>query len=285
MPFGHALGLIAEGAERQRAEQDDADGKDRGGAVHDASGERAPRARLALPGARLGGPEDGPAEDGQHRGKQRQPGDEHDADGDGQRNAEVGVDSERRGQQREQRGDDGEPGERDRLADPRDGLDDGLPLVQAVAQVLSHSEDQEQAVVGAGADHQHLEHQLGEAGDLETVLGQLGDHRPGDRLNEERRDHRDERRQQRPEDQQQQSEDEYQRQRQDRAAVRAGLLRLVHADRDGAGEVRGDAGWQPRAADGGAQASDEVLSPCWPPGRRTAPRTARRCRWPTDRGP
>ena len=102
---------------------------------------------------------------------------------------------------------------------------------------LADPEHQEQAVVGAGAEHEHDQQQLGELGHLEPVVGELGDQRPGYRHRQQRGDHRDERREQRPEDQQQQEQDEDQRDELHLVAGVAGLLLLVDLDRYLAGQV------------------------------------------------
>ena len=227
--------------ERQAAEHHQAGHQGGRRVTDDPDRDATPDARLARAGLGLARPEHRPAEDGQQRGEQGEPGQQHHADADGQRDAQVGVELEGGGEQGQQGRDDGGGGERDRLADPFHGRDHRLLAVQACAQVLAHPEDEEQAVVRARAEDQHDQQDLGQRRDLQPVLRGLGHERARDGDGEDGRDQRDERREQRPEDQQQQPDDEDDRQQLDLAVRVARLGLLVHVDRDRAGQVHGQA--------------------------------------------
>ncbi len=224
--------------------------------------------------------------DRQQRRQQRQARQQGDRDRDGERDAEVGVEGEAGRQQGQHGRDDGGGRERDRLADPGDRLDQRGPrgragpgqvgqhgahrpapgpavhaghVMAGVAQFLPGPEDQEQPVVGARAQHQHDQQELGQRRYLEPVLGRLGHQRAGDEHREQRGQHRGDREGQRPEDEHQQDDDEDQRQVLHLVAGVAGRLLLIHLDGRVAGQVRPQPGGQPRAANPRAQAVDQVL--------------------------
>ena len=184
-------GLVTAYADRERAEHDDADDQRYRRPAHEPRRHPPPQARLA--GARLGlaRPERGPAEHRQQRGQQGEPGQQHGADPDGQRDAELGVDLEGGDEQRQQRRDDRQGGERDRLANPHDRRAHRVLGIGPLAQVLTHPEHQEQPVVGARAEDQHDQQQLGDDGDLQAGVRRLADQRSGDGHGEERGDQRD----------------------------------------------------------------------------------------------
>ena len=96
------------------------------------------------------------------------------------------VDLERGDEQREQRGDDRQGGERYRLADPGDRGAHRVLGIRPLAHVLPHPEHQEQPVVGARAEDQHDQQQLGDDRDLQAGVRRLADQRPGDGHGEER---------------------------------------------------------------------------------------------------
>jgi hypothetical protein len=223
----------------------------------DPGRDAAPDARLARARLGLARPEHRPAEDGQQRGEQREPGQQHHPDADRQRDPQVGVELEGGCQQGQQRRDDGGGGERDRLADPFHGRDHRMLAVLPGAQVLPYPEDEKQAVVRARAEHQHDQQDLGQRRHLQPVMRGLGHERTGDGDREEGGDERDQRREQRAEDQQQQPDDEDDRQQLDLAvrATRLGLL--VDLDRDRAGQVHVQAGWRAIAGDRAAQVLDQ----------------------------
>jgi hypothetical protein len=106
----------------------------------------------------------------------------------------------------------------------------------ALTQILTDAEDQEQTVVGARAQDQHDQHQLGQLGHLQARLRGLADQRPGDGHGQERGDQRDQRRKQRPEDQQQQDQDEDHGQEFHLIPRGARLGLLVDVDGDVAGQ-------------------------------------------------
>ncbi len=161
----------------------------------------------ARPG--LGRPERGAAEDRQQRGEQGEPGQQHQRDGDGQRGAEAGVEPEGGQQQGEQGGDDGRGGERDRLADPGQGAGNRVVRCQAGAEFFPDPEDQEQPVVGARAEGQDEQHDLGERGHLQAGPARLGDHRPGELGDQHGWGQGQQRSEQRAEHGQQQDQDEH----------------------------------------------------------------------------
>ena len=269
------------------------------GCFHDAAGHPAPDARLAaaldVPRDQLRPPEHGAEQrpllgqqrqpEGQQRGQQRQRRDQGDADGDGERAAEVGVEGEGCEQQRQHRRDHRGRGECDGLTDLGHRADDRVPgrgpgveevAEQAAAQAasagvvlarggvrpgsqrLADPEDQEQPVVGARAQHQHDHQELGDGGDLEPVLGGLRDQWPGDGEREQRRYDRHQGEGERPEDQDQQHEDEQQRQELDLGAGVTRSLLLVHLRGDVTRHVRLHPGGQVRLDDLGAQAVDQI---------------------------
>ena len=98
---------------------------------------------------------------------------------EGQSRADPPIQAEAGQQQAEEGGDDGGRREGDGLADPADRRFDGGVGGQTPAQVLAVAEDQEQAVIGAGSEHQGGEQQLEERGDLHAKSGRLGDERAG----------------------------------------------------------------------------------------------------------
>ena len=185
------------------------------------------------------------------------PAEQHGADADGQRDAELGVDLEGGDEQGQQGGDDGEGGERDGLTDPRDRRTHRVLRIRPATQVLADAEDQEQAVVGARAEHQHDQQQLSELRDLQARVRRLADQRPGDGHGEECRDQRDQRREQRPEDQQQQNQDEQGGHDFDLVPRGARLGLLVDVDGDVAGQVHLQPGWRRGLLDLRAQVVDQ----------------------------
>src|SRR5208337_1538307 len=230
-------GLIRRHRGRERAEHHYADGQRHGGPAHDPRRDPAPQAGLAGTRAGLARPEGRPAEHREQRGQQGEAGQQHGADADGQRDGELGVDLEGGGEQREQRGDDGQGGESDGLTYPHDRRAHRVLRIRPLTQVLTDAEDQEQPIVGARAEDQHYQHQLGQLGDLQASVRRLGDQRPRDSHGEERRDQRDQRREQRPEDQQQQDQDEQDGHDFDLIPRGARLGLLVDVDRDVTGQV------------------------------------------------
>ena len=153
-------------------------------------------------------------------------------------------------------------------------------------QFLPDPEDQEQPVVGARAEHQHDHQELGQRGDLQPVLGGLGDQRAGDEDRDQRRRERDQRERQRPEDQHQQHDDEQQREvlRPDcrccptPSAGRPGRRRRP----PGAPAARrADRPWRSWRAVASTRSVDLVLPAAAPGSRaRSAARPARPADWP-----
>ena len=127
-----------------------------------------------------GRPERGPADDGQQGRQQGEGGQQHDRYCDGQWGAEAGVQSEGGQHQREQGGNDGRGGERDRLADPGQGAGDRVVRGAAGPEFLPDPEYEEEAVVGAGAEGQDEQHDLGQRGYRQAGLARLADYRPGE---------------------------------------------------------------------------------------------------------
>jgi hypothetical protein len=71
-------------------------------------------------------------------------------------------------------------------ADPGDRGAHRVLGIRPLAHVLPHPEHQEQPVVGACAEDQHDQQQLGDDRDLQAGVRRLADQRPGDGHGEER---------------------------------------------------------------------------------------------------
>ena len=170
-------GGVRAGRDGQAAEHHQAGHQGGCRVADDPDRDASPDAGFARAGLGLARPEHRPAENGQQRREQGQPGQQHHADADGKRDAQVGVEVEGGGQQGQQGRDDGGGRERDRLADPFHRRDHRLLLVLARTQVLAHPEDEEQAVVRARAEDQHDQQDLGQRRHLEAVLRGLGHQR------------------------------------------------------------------------------------------------------------
>ncbi len=132
-------------------------------------------------------------------------------------------------------------------------------VVAGRAQFLPDPEDQEQPVVGAGAEDQDDQQELGERRHLEAVLGRLGHQRTGDEHGQQGGQDRGDGERQRPEDEHEQQDDEDQRQVLHLVAGVAGRLLLVNLNGDAARQVDPQPGGQPGAGDLRAHAVDEVL--------------------------
>ena len=85
---------------------------------------------------------------------------QHDADADGQSRTHPPVEAEARQQQAEERANDGQRGEGDGRPHPGARGDDGLVRRHARRQVLPVAEQEEEAVVGARAEHQRRQQKL-----------------------------------------------------------------------------------------------------------------------------
>ncbi len=121
-------------------------------------------------------PEHPPAADGEQRGQQGEAGEQPGGDAEGGDGAEAAVGVQVAGQQTQQRGDDGAG----RCGDHRGGGADGGaqrgPVVGAGVQLLAVAGDEQQRVVGGGAEDQHVQDAGGQVGDgQQVVAGEHGD--------------------------------------------------------------------------------------------------------------
>ncbi len=200
------------GCRSQHTEDDQAERERRDRVGDDASRRASPPAEASGALGRVRRPEHGPAEDGQQGRQQGEPSQQHQRYGDGQRGAEAGVEPEGGQHQGKQRGDDGGGGEGDRPADTGESVRDGIVGSAAGAELLSHPEDQEQAVIRAGAEGEDKQQDLGERRHLQPRLARLCDHRTGELGDQNGRGQGQQRRQQRAEHDEQQQQDERDRQ-------------------------------------------------------------------------
>jgi hypothetical protein len=94
----------------------------------------------------------------------------------------------------------------------RTGILGRFLVIGAGAQFLTDPEYQEKAIVGAGAEHEDDQQELGQRGDLEPVVCGLGDERAGNKNRENGGSNSRQRQRQRPEDQHKQRDNEHDRQ-------------------------------------------------------------------------
>ena len=127
-------------------------------------------------------------------------------------------------------------------------------------QILPVAEEEEEAVVGARAEHQRRQKKLQQGGDVDAEVGRLGDERSRQRQREAGGCQRDEWCKDRTEREREQENDE-----QDRAHDRDGLgahrrCLLIDQDRQRAGEVQRE----PRVARHAERVADGVhgVAPC-----------------------
>ena len=216
-----------------------------------AVGQARPRS-LARGLADRGRPEHRAAEHGEQRRGQRQRRQQHDRHPDRQCRAQPGVQAERGEQQAQQRHDDGPGRERDRLADVAGRALDRRARFGSAGQFLPHPQDQEQAVIGAGAEQQDDEHRLGDRGDLQAVPGQAADDVAGHLQDERRRAQRHDRGEHGAEHDDQHDQDDQVGQCLG-ALLRARLgVLVVHRGGQLTGQVTAEPGRQVGAADRGA---------------------------------
>ena len=205
-------------------------------------------------------PENRPAEDGKQRRQEREPRREHDGDADGQGRTHALVQPELGQRHAREGGDDRESREGDRLADSSYGALDRVRTGQATAQLFANPEDKEDAVVRARAQDEDDQHELGYRGDLDPGARRLGDHRPGERQDEHRRNQSQHGRQQRSIGEDEEDEDEQQREGLGPILRRPGGLGVVNLVRDFAGEMNLHPGRRGRGC-GTADGVDERLGP------------------------
>ena len=170
-------------------------------------------------------------------GKQCEAGHEHQRDADRERRTERLVEAELRDDQRHQRRHHDECAERDQLTDGRHRTANGVLRLQASAQFLAHSEDEEQAVVGSRAEHEDDEDELRDRRHLHPQVGCAGDDRAGEGKHQRRGQEGDQRREQRSKRDQQQGDDEEQRELLDGALRALRLTLLIDESRDRSREV------------------------------------------------
>ncbi len=193
---------------------------------------------LVLAGLHAARPEDGTAEDREECREQRQAGQQHQEDADGECGTHALVQPELRQRQGNERGDDGERGERDRFADAGHRALDRLVWRQPVPQLLANAEDEEDAIVRPGPQDQHDQDELGDPRDLDAELRGLGDDGTGQHQDERRWNQGQDRSEEGAEGQHQQDDDEQERvalgpilrsaRRLDRVDLRRQLARQVN---------------------------------------------------------
>ena len=150
------------------------------------------RAGRRLRRVRDEGPEGAAAEDRQQRRQQGQHRERRAGDPDRGDRAEAGGAVDLGDQQAEQGGDDGQGRGEDRRAGRFQRGPHRLVLVGGVVQLLAVAGDQQQRVVGAGAEHQHRHDRARLAVDRHAQLGDAVADRAREHLREDHRDQRDE---------------------------------------------------------------------------------------------
>ena len=130
------------------------------------------------------------------------------------------------------------------LADGRHCAAYRVLRLEAATQFLTHSEDEEQPVVGSGAEHEHDQDELRDRGNLHTEMRCSGDDRAREREHQRSGQERHQRREQRAKRDEQQHDDEEQRELLD-IALRALRLTLL-VDEPGIVPVRWN--WRPDAS-------------------------------------
>jgi hypothetical protein len=154
-------------------------------------------------------------------------------------------------------GDDGRGGERDRFSDPGKRTHDRIVRRPAVAQLLSHPEDEEEAVVRARAERQDDQQDPGERRHLESGLARRADHRPGQLGDHHGGREREQRGQDRAEDDEHQREDEHDGQVLADVSGLTGAFGRVGLRGQRPGEVSGQIAGQPGGPDRTAQCAVE----------------------------
>ena len=184
----------ADGGERARGEQraDRAGGDRRAGAdeARGTSPEREARGTLG-PGPGDRRPEGAPAQRREHGRQEREARGDHDPDAEGEDRAHLARGVEVGEPEHQHRPGDDRPGGQDRRSGALGGGDHRLVGVPRPAQLLAEPRDDQQAVVGARAEHQHdqdrgrLAADTGDAGGDESVHEAAGD-QVGERDDEQR---------------------------------------------------------------------------------------------------
>lgn len=118
------------------------------------------------------------AGDGEQRGEQGEAGDQPAGDPEGGDRTEAADRRGGCGKQAEQAGDDGAAGGEDRGAGVTDRRGQGLPVIGGGVELFAVASDEQQGVVGGGAEDQHVQDAGGQGRDGQrTGAGQRGDDR------------------------------------------------------------------------------------------------------------
>ena len=162
-----------EGREPTEEEHPDDEGAHR--LSHDAACDSAPDAGTPRPRVHACRPEQPGADDGKQGRQEGEFDQQHDADADRQSRTHPAVQAEGRQKEAEERAHDRQRGEGDggphSLACGHDGLVGG----HARRQILPVTEQEEEAVVGARAEHQRRQKKLQQGGDVDADMGRFGD--------------------------------------------------------------------------------------------------------------
>ena len=244
----------------QDPERSDADHEREDRPADEAGGDAAPDPVGGLPRRGPARPEDGAAEDGEQRRQQRQAGQQHGGDADGQGHPEVVVEPEARGQQGEQGHDHGRRRGGDRLTHPLQRVHHGLVGLAAGVELLSDAEDEEEPVVGAGAEDEDDQQDLGEERNLQhrANAAEGADEGAGEQQDQRGRQQGHEWRQRRPEDQEEQDDDEEDGRVLDLLALRGGLL----VGGGIGGQLSGQVGLEPLRQAGAFEDGVHVVDEC-----------------------
>ena len=166
------------------------------------------RAADLLGRIRLAGPERPLTGDSEHGRQERQAGEQDDRDPDRVHRPERPVEPQDSREHGEHRGHHGHRARDHRRRGLRERAADGVRHVAAVAEVGAVARDEQQAVVGAGAEHEHEQQRRRRAVHRKTRLREQVDHSGGDRVGHHHDDERQQCQQRRAVDREQEQQHE-----------------------------------------------------------------------------